>query len=201
MAIDQSNPLNWYVSTAAGVNIRQCGMAAALRGGGLCRRADDRVCAGRQRRCFADRCALAAGPGADQRMSSIGTCRVWRGPAANGAAWSGSNAISATLGGGAERIVRRVRIRWCGRWLRAGRRAVRRRRRMRDRRCCMRGWRERWMAAEILAGTCLSITTAKTAGSDDGVDDLAKSPVTNGGGCAWVQSGRLRCLVARGGPA
>ncbi len=97
VAIDPLNPLNWYLSTAAGVSIRQCGSGAG------CTAAD-----------FAgtptiglpqvSRDASVIDPPwlLDPALASnvvIGTCRVWRGPAANGTAWSPGNAISTMLGG------------------------------------------------------------------------------------------------------
>jgi hypothetical protein len=97
VAIDQNNPLLWYVSTAAGVNIRQCSE------GGACTVAD-----------FNGPPTIASAQTAlddslidppwllDPALTSnllVGTCRVWRGPAANGALWSPSNAISTLLGG------------------------------------------------------------------------------------------------------
>ncbi len=97
VAIDPAYPLNWYISTTAGVSIRQCSSGAA--------------------------CTTAsfAGPptiGLPQVSNDaslidppwlldpvlpeeivIGTCRVWRGPAANGTSWSAGNAISKLLAG------------------------------------------------------------------------------------------------------
>ncbi len=97
VAIDQTNPLLWYVSTAAGVSLRQCSNGAA---------------------CAATDFAGAPTIGAiqvggddslidapwllDPAVSAdvlIGTCRVWRGPAGSGALWSSSNVISKLLAG------------------------------------------------------------------------------------------------------
>lgn len=97
VAIDQSNPLLWYISTAAGVSIHQCSMGI---------------------RCAASDFAGVATIGATQTNTDaslldapwildpvlnssvlIGTCRVWRGPAASGDQWSSANQISTTLGG------------------------------------------------------------------------------------------------------
>jgi hypothetical protein len=97
VAIDQTNPLLWYVSTAAGVSIRQCASGAS------CSAAD-----------FSGAATIgAAQVGGDDSLIDapwmldpdvpsnvvVGTCRVWRGPAGSGALWSGSNAISRLLGG------------------------------------------------------------------------------------------------------
>jgi hypothetical protein len=97
VAIDQTNPLNWYVSTAAGVSIRYCGSgnncAAANFAGsptiGSAQVEDDAS-------------PIDAPFLLDPALASdvlIGTCRVWRGPAESGVGWSGMNAISTMFGG------------------------------------------------------------------------------------------------------
>ncbi|WP_254063656.1 choice-of-anchor D domain-containing protein [Granulicella sp. S190] len=97
VAIDQTNPLLWYVSTAAGVSIRQCSNGAA------CTAADftGAVTIGSSQTNGDD--SLIHAPWLlDPVLSSnilIGTCRVWRGPAGNGGAWSSSNVISTPLAG------------------------------------------------------------------------------------------------------
>jgi len=97
VAIDQNDPLLWYVSTAAGVSIRQC------TDGGGCTAADFTgvPTIGPAQVALDD--SLIDSPWLlDPALTSdivIGTCRVWRGPAANGALWSSSNAISKLLGG------------------------------------------------------------------------------------------------------
>lgn len=97
VAIDQSTPGNWYVSIAVGVNLRYCG------NGNACAAADF---AGSPTIGHAqvDGDASLIDPPLllDPEMASdvvIGTCRVWRGPAASGSAWPGSNDLSAMLGG------------------------------------------------------------------------------------------------------
>lgn len=97
VAIDPSDPRLWYISTGAGVSIRPCANGAD------CTAAD-----------FAG--APAIGPAQTEYDSSlidapwlldpglpanvlVGTCRVWRGPAASGAAWSSANAISRLFSG------------------------------------------------------------------------------------------------------
>ncbi len=97
VAIDPANPALWYITTAAGVSIRRCA------NGGACTAAD-----------FAG--APTIGPAETSRDLSlidtpwlldparssnvmVGTCRMWRGPGASGALWSGANAISQMLGG------------------------------------------------------------------------------------------------------
>jgi hypothetical protein len=97
VAIDPAAPLNWTVSTAAGVSLRTCGIGPA------CRAAD-----------FTGPPAIGL-PQVENDLSVIdppwlldpavssqvvlGTCRVWRGPGAGGSSWSGSNAISTLLAG------------------------------------------------------------------------------------------------------
>jgi hypothetical protein len=97
VAIDQNNPLLWYVSTAAGVSIRQCTEGSA------CTTADfaGSPTIGPEQVDLDD--SLIDAPWLlDPALTSdivIGTCRVWRGPAGNGASWSSSNAISQLLAG------------------------------------------------------------------------------------------------------
>lgn len=97
VAIDQKNPLLWYVSTAAGVSVRQCA------NGGACTAADfnGSPTIGPVQVAL-DRSLIDAPWMLDPALTSnimVGTCRVWRGPAANGAFWSSANAISKLLGG------------------------------------------------------------------------------------------------------
>jgi hypothetical protein len=97
VAIDQNNPLLWYVSTAAGVSVRQC------TDGSACAAADfaGAPTIGPAQVALDD--SLIDAPWLlDPALTSnivIGTCRVWRGPTANGALWSSSNAISKLLAG------------------------------------------------------------------------------------------------------
>ena len=97
VAIDQSNPLLWYVSTAAGVSIRQCP------DGGACTSADFTGSPTIGSAQVAGDDSIIHAPWLlDPALASnvlIGTCRVWRGPAADGALWSSSNAISNCLVG------------------------------------------------------------------------------------------------------
>ncbi|HEY6412313.1 MAG TPA: choice-of-anchor D domain-containing protein [Edaphobacter sp.] len=97
VGIDPSKPQLWYLSTAEGVSIRQCASGAN------CTAAD-----------FSGLPTLGpAQVGGDVSLIDapwlldpifpsnvlIGTCRVWRGPADDGAMWSSANAISATFAG------------------------------------------------------------------------------------------------------
>jgi hypothetical protein len=97
VAIDPANPDLWYVSTAAGVSIRRCDHGTACATGdftgpptiGPAETANDP--------------SLIQTPWLlDPALGSnliIGTCRAWRGPAADGTLWSGDNAISRPLAG------------------------------------------------------------------------------------------------------
>lgn len=99
-AIDPTNPENWYATLGAGVSIAQCTQGAN------CTTADF----GTQPAIGAsetggDQALLTAPYGLDSADSAnmiVGTCRVWRGPASGGAAWSSANAISPMLDGRPE---------------------------------------------------------------------------------------------------
>ena len=96
-AIDAVTPANWYATIGVGVNLDACPLGS---------------------NCAAANFLPPATIGATQVDSDasqmdtpilldpalttsllIGTCRVWRGPASNGAAWSNANALSPALGG------------------------------------------------------------------------------------------------------
>ena len=97
VAIDQTDPLLWYVSTAAGVSIRQCPA------GGACAAADFTGPPTLGAAQVAGDDSLIHAPWLlDPALPSdilIGTCRVWRGPAGSGTAWSSANAISRLFAG------------------------------------------------------------------------------------------------------
>ncbi len=96
-AIDQTNPAQWYVSTASGVSVAACGNGASCTAGDV----------------------LAATPVGPAQMGGdvalmdapwmldpaapgsllAGTCRVWRGPAADASAWTASDALSTMISG------------------------------------------------------------------------------------------------------
>jgi len=96
-AIDPSNPDLWYISTAAGVSIRRCEKGTA------CTLADftgEPTIGPAQ--TLRDATLINTPWLLDPALSTnliVGTCRVWRGPAANGALWSSDNAISRMLAG------------------------------------------------------------------------------------------------------
>jgi hypothetical protein len=97
VAIDPANPVNWYITTAAGVSIRRCANGSA------CTAADfagvPTIGAGQTARDL----SLVSTPWLlDPQLPTnviLGTCRAWRGPGADGALWSSANAISRMLTG------------------------------------------------------------------------------------------------------
>ena len=94
VAIDQTNPLNWYLSTGAGINIARCALGSA------CGATDFAQAVGAAQ-ISNDVAAIHAPFLLDPQMTSnliTGSCRVWRGPASGGSLWSSSNAISAPFG-------------------------------------------------------------------------------------------------------
>ncbi|WP_238398437.1 choice-of-anchor D domain-containing protein [Edaphobacter sp. 12200R-103] len=97
VAIDAANPDLWYISTAAGVSIRRCDH------GTTCSTSDFIGPPTIGPAQTANDPSLTQTPWLlDPALSSnliAGTCRTWRGPAADGALWSGDNAISRPLAG------------------------------------------------------------------------------------------------------
>jgi hypothetical protein len=186
VAIDPTNPLLWYVSTAAGVSIRQCSNGAA------CTAANFTGAPTIGPAQTADDDSLIDAPWLlDPALSSdvlIGTCRVWRGPAANGASWSSSNAISKLLGGpqnascaGTNSVVRSLAaagpVSNAAATQNAGSEIL------------YAGMAGALDGGGSLGGHLFSITTANTAGSTTAWNDLATSPVTNGQGVGFNVAG------------
>jgi hypothetical protein len=97
VVIDQTNPRLWYVSTGAGVSIHQCA------NGSTCTAADFSGTPTIGTAQTAGDSSLIEAPWLlDPALPAnvlLGTCRIWRGPAGDGAQWSSSNAISKLLGG------------------------------------------------------------------------------------------------------
>jgi len=97
VAIDPANPDLWYISTAAGVSIRSCAK------GGSCASSDFSGPPTIGPLQTANDPSLIHTPWLlDPALSSniiLGTCRAWRGPAADGSLWSGNNVISRMLAG------------------------------------------------------------------------------------------------------
>ena len=97
VAIDQTNPRNWYVSIGAGVNLRYCG------NGNACAATDFAGASTIGYQQVSNDASLIDPPFLlDPALASdvlIGTCRVWRGAGQSGATWPGANAIGAMFGG------------------------------------------------------------------------------------------------------
>lgn len=97
VAIDQTTPANVYVSTGPGVSLAYCGKGTA------CTAADFAGVATVGEPQVANDAALVDAPLLlDPGLQSdllVGTCRVWRGPASSGSAWSSGNELSAALAG------------------------------------------------------------------------------------------------------
>ncbi len=96
-AIDPANPANWYISTGAGVSINACTNGAA------CTATDFSGTSAIGAAQVENDEALLDAPflldPQEPANAIVGTCRVWRGPAAGGSAWSGANALSPMLDG------------------------------------------------------------------------------------------------------
>lgn len=95
--IDANTPANWYVTIGSGVNLHAC------TSGANCSVANFAPPATIGSPQVGGDQALNVAPllldPADPTTLLTGTCRVWRGPAQSGAAWSSANAISASLDG------------------------------------------------------------------------------------------------------
>ena len=90
VAIDPANPLNWYLSTGAGVNIARCSKGSA------CAPADFLPEAITSTQVLGDHTAIHTPWMLDPQSSgqmTIGTCRIWRGPA-TGVNWASSDLLS-----------------------------------------------------------------------------------------------------------
>ncbi|MEO6803000.1 MAG: choice-of-anchor D domain-containing protein, partial [Granulicella sp.] len=179
VAIDPVNPQNWYVSTAAGVSIRQCANGAA------CTAADFKGVPTIGFAQVANDASLIDPPWLlDPALSSdvlIGTCRVWRGPASNGASWSGGNAISAMFGGsqnsacaGTNPVVRSLAAGGPASGAAAAQSA--------GSTILYAGMAGTLDGGGSVAGHLFSTMAAQVAGSSTAWTDLSNSTVTNGGG-------------------
>jgi len=186
VAIDQTNPLLWYASTAAGVSIRQCTNGAA------CSAANFTGAATIGAAQTANDDSLIDAPWLlDPALSSdvlIGTCRVWRGPAGNGAPWSSSNAISKLLGGpqnascsSTNPVVRSLAAAGPASNAAATQNA--------GSEVLYAGMAGSLDGGGNFGGHLFSVTTANTAGNATAWSDLAASPVTNGQGLSFNPGG------------
>jgi hypothetical protein len=102
-AIDPRNPANWYVNSQDGVSIYLCSDPSACTAAdfGTTPVVDDADVDG-DGDTMGSPAPFVVDP-LDPTQLLIGTCRVWRGPA-NGAGWSGSNAVSPILDSGATNV-------------------------------------------------------------------------------------------------
>ncbi len=100
VAIDPSNSLNWYVNNQMGVAIYQCSQSAPCTAAsfGTSPAVTDADVGGDGDTMPTPAPFLV--DSVDPTQLLVGTCRVWRGPA-NGAGWTGGNAISPILDSGA----------------------------------------------------------------------------------------------------
>jgi hypothetical protein len=95
-AIDPENPQNWYATSAAPVSINACtqGTACNKSSFGLPEIGNAQV--GNDGFGLTGTAPWILDPQNSANMV-IGTCRVWRGPAANGSIWSSGNVLSPML--------------------------------------------------------------------------------------------------------
>jgi hypothetical protein len=96
-AIDAVTPANWYVPIGVGVNLDACPL------GSNCATANflPPATIGAMQ-VDTDASQMDTPIELDPALTTsllVGTCRVWRGPASNGATWSNANALSPALGG------------------------------------------------------------------------------------------------------
>ena len=194
VAIDQTNPLLWYVSTAAGVSVHQCTSGAA------CTAADFAGAATIGPAQIANDDSLLDVPWLlDPALPSdlvIGTCRVWRGPAGNAAAWSSQNAISKFLGGpqnascaSTNPVVRSLAA--------AGPSSNAAGAQNAGSEVLYAGMAGVLDGGGSFGGHLFSVSTANTASGTTSWNDLATSPVTNGQGAVFNAGGfDLSSLVA-----
>jgi hypothetical protein len=96
VAIDPSNPNNWYVNNGAGVSIQACSSSSACTPSsfGLNPAVGDSQVAN-DGLTMTSPAPFLVDP-ADPAQLIIGTCRIWRGPA-SGTGWTAANAISPIL--------------------------------------------------------------------------------------------------------
>jgi hypothetical protein len=186
VAIDPSNPLLWYISTAAGVSIRQCS------NGGACSATDFSGAPTIGQAQVANDDSLIDAPWLlDPALSSdvlIGTCRVWRGSAGSGASWSSANAISKLLGGpqngacaGTNPVIRSLAAGGPASSAAAAQNA--------GSEVLYAGMAGALDGGGNFGGHLFSIMTANTASSATAWSDLATSPVTNGQGTGFNAGG------------
>ncbi len=186
VAIDQTNPVLWYVSTGAGVSVRQCAKGSA------CIAADfSGTPTIGSAQTGGDDSLIDAPWLLDPALSSdivIGTCRVWRGAAGSGASWSSSNAISKLLGGpqnascgSANPVIRSLAAAGPVSNATAAQNA--------GSEVLYAGVSGTLDGGGNFGGHLFSTTSANTASSTTAWNDLAASPVTNGQGATFNPGG------------
>ena len=95
--IDAVTPANWYVSIGVGVNLDACPLGSNCAAANFLPPATIGAT-----QVDADASQMDTPTLLDPALTTsllIGTCRVWRGPASNGATWSNANALSPAMGG------------------------------------------------------------------------------------------------------
>ncbi len=96
-AIDAVTPSNWYATIGVGVNLDACPLGSSCAAANFIPLATIGAT-----QVDSDASQMDTPILLDPALTTsllIGTCRVWRGPASNGAAWSNANALSPALGG------------------------------------------------------------------------------------------------------
>ncbi|WP_216840984.1 choice-of-anchor D domain-containing protein, partial [Acidobacterium sp. S8] len=95
-AIDSTNPENWYATSAAPVSINLCTQGTACDKAAFGSPVIGNAQVGNDGYGLTGIAPWILDPQNTANMI-IGTCRVWRGPAANGSVWNANNAISQPL--------------------------------------------------------------------------------------------------------
>jgi hypothetical protein len=96
-SIDSTSPANWYAAIGAGVNLDACPLGSACSAANFLPPATIGAT-----QVDGDVSLLDTPTLLDPALTTsllVGTCRIWRGPASSGAAWSNANALSPALGG------------------------------------------------------------------------------------------------------
>jgi Transmembrane protein 131-like N-terminal len=186
VAIDQGNPLLWYVSTGAGVSIHQCSSGAACSAANFTGSPTIGMT-----QVDGDDSLIDAPWILDPALSSdvlIGTCRLWRGPAGNGSSWSSSNAISKLLAGpqnascgNTNPLVRSLAAGGAASSVVAAQNA--------GSSVLYAGMAGSLDGGGNFGGHLFSTTTAGNASNTTAWSDLATSPVTNGQGAGFNPGG------------
>ncbi|MGD0443264.1 MAG: choice-of-anchor D domain-containing protein [Edaphobacter sp.] len=185
VAIDPTNPLLWYISTAAGVSIRQCASGAECSAANFAGAPTIGPAQTGEDDSLIDAPWLL-----DPALTSdilIGTCRMWRGPAA-AASWSSANAISSFLGGpqnascaSTNPVVRSIAAGGPSSNAAAAQNA--------GSEVLYAGMAGSLDGGGSFGGHLFSIGAANTASSSTAWNDIAASPVTNGQGTGFNAGG------------